>query len=105
MDDDRWKEMEQVNPKYTKFQNDCTVYHLLKEVFAKQGAIGDFSVGFKNDPRNSIEELEIENEARGARGKDELETEEKDAELEIVGSKKEKGKKGKGKRKSEDTSS
>nr|XP_027092699.1 uncharacterized protein LOC113713224 [Coffea arabica]XP_027092700.1 uncharacterized protein LOC113713224 [Coffea arabica] len=38
MDNSKWAKMEQVNPKFVKFQNDCTVYHLLEEVFVNQGA-------------------------------------------------------------------
>ncbi|XP_071928017.1 uncharacterized protein [Coffea arabica] len=97
--------MEQVNPKFVKFQNDCSVYHLLEEVFVNQDATGDFNSGFENDPRTSAEEQDMETAARCARGKKRSDYADEDANVEVVRAKDEKGKKSKGKRKSGDCSS
>ncbi|XP_071903853.1 uncharacterized protein [Coffea arabica] len=105
MDDNKWAEIEQVNPKFVKFQNDCSVYHLLEEVFVNQGATGDFSSGLENNPRTSAEKQDMETAARCARGKGRLDYAAEDADIEVVGVNEEKGKKGKGKRKSGDCSS
>ncbi|XP_027086969.1 uncharacterized protein [Coffea arabica] len=105
MDDNKWVKMEQVNPKFVKFQNDCSVYHLLEEVFVNQGAAGDFSSNFENDHRTSAEEQDMETAARCARGKGRSNYVDDNADVEVIGAKEEKGKKGKGKRKSGDCSS
>ncbi|XP_071921345.1 uncharacterized protein [Coffea arabica] len=94
-----------VNPKFVKFQNDCSVYHLLEEVFVNQGAAGDFSSNFENDHRTSAEEQDMETAARCARGKGRSNYVDDNADVEVIGAKEEKGKKGKGKRKSGDCSS
>ncbi|XP_027066453.1 uncharacterized protein [Coffea arabica] len=104
MDDSQWAAMEQVNPKYGKFRNDCTVYHLLEEVFVNQGATGDFSSGFENELRTSADEREMETTARLARGKGSRSSRDEEAEIEVRGPKEAKGKGGKGKRKSGDGS-
>nr|XP_027111811.1 uncharacterized protein LOC113730743 [Coffea arabica] len=97
--------MEQVNPKFVKFQNDYSVYHLLEEVFVNQDATGDFSSGFENDPRTSAEEQDMETTARCAQEKKRSDYADEDADVEVAGAKDEKGKKSKGKRKSGDCSS
>ncbi|XP_071921428.1 uncharacterized protein [Coffea arabica] len=105
MDDSKWAELAQVNPKFLKFQDDCTVYHLLEEVFVNQGATGDFSAGFENEPRTSPEERYMENLARSSRGKGRLDAVHEGVQTELAGANEAKGRKGKGKRKSGDMSS
>ncbi|XP_071940108.1 uncharacterized protein [Coffea arabica] len=105
MDDSKWAELAQVNPKYLKFQDDCTVYHLLEEVFVNQGATGDFSAGFENEPRTSPEERYMENLAQSSRGKGRSDAAHEGVETELVGANAARGRKGKGKRKSGDMSS
>ena len=94
-----------MNPKILKFQDDCTVYHLLEEVFVNQGATGDFSAGFENEPRISPEERYMENVARSSRGKGRSDAAHEGVETELIGANEVKGRKGKGKRKSGDMSS
>ncbi|CDP04251.1 unnamed protein product [Coffea canephora] len=105
MDDSKWAELAQVNPKFLKFQDDCTVYHLLEEVFVNQGTTGDFSAGFENEPRTSPEERYMENLARSSRGKGRSDAAHESVETELAWANEAKGRKGKGKRKLGDMSS
>ena len=91
-----------MNPKFVKFQNDCSVYYLLEEIFVNQGAAGDFNSNFENDRRTSAEEQDMETAARCARGKGRSDYADENADVEVIGAKEQKGKKGKGKRKSGD---
>ena len=94
-----------MHPKLIKFQNDCLVYHLLEEVFVNQGATGDFSSGYENDPHTSADEQEMEATTRYERGKGRRDHADCDADVQVVGANEEKGKTGKGKWKSGDASS
>lgn len=91
---------------YWKFKDkSCFIYHILEEVFATQGASGEFSSGLELSPCNSDKELLMENSARPSRGKGRVESDPSDEDAQLVGQKKRKCKKAKGKQKSGDMSS